>query len=137
MEHEGWAECLRSCTRRDRVENTPFRRMIKKMPGESAHATSLTAELLWRLSSLDKQTSYQSTYKVCPHHVLPPLPRVHTMSAPPPPCTCTCIYTVCPPYPHTMSVTFPPPMFMQCLSPHACWCRPGADSADQVCADRG
>ena len=33
VEHEGWAECLKTCTRRDGVETTPFRRMIRKMPG--------------------------------------------------------------------------------------------------------
>ena len=33
VEHEGWEECLRACTRQDGVENTPFRRMIRKMPG--------------------------------------------------------------------------------------------------------
>ena len=33
VEHEGWADCLKSCTRRDGIETTPFRRMIRKMPG--------------------------------------------------------------------------------------------------------
>ena len=33
VEHEGWAECLKVCTRQNGVESTPFRRMIRKMPG--------------------------------------------------------------------------------------------------------
>lgn len=32
MEHDGWEDCLKACTIQDGVENTPFRRMVKKMP---------------------------------------------------------------------------------------------------------
>lgn len=33
VDHEGWEDCLRACTTLNGVENTPFRRMIRKMPG--------------------------------------------------------------------------------------------------------
>jgi hypothetical protein len=32
VDHEGWEDCLRACTTLNGVENTPFRRMIRKMP---------------------------------------------------------------------------------------------------------
>ena len=51
VEHERWAECLRTCTRHDGVENTPFRRMIRKMPGTCTYTLyTCTSSALKELS---------------------------------------------------------------------------------------